>query len=144
MTWGLEARPARPHEILASARRRLEAGPYEVNISTARLSAPGESRIVVHILKDGKPATDLHPYLGALAHAVFIDAADLSYVHAHPQPLSASGNGGSEMLPLASSSTSSPNMALHVALREAGAYKLWLQFRGGEHLYVAPFVVTAQ
>jgi hypothetical protein len=26
----------------------------------------------IHIFKDGKPAGDLHPYLGALAHAVFL------------------------------------------------------------------------
>jgi hypothetical protein len=38
---------------------------------------------------------------------------------------------------------SSPDMMLHVELQEPGTYKLWLQFRGGSHLYVAPFVLTA-
>ena len=41
----------------------------------------------VNILKDGKPATDLHPYLGVPAHAVFLDAKDLSYVHTHPMAM---------------------------------------------------------
>lgn len=129
------------------------AGPYTVSISSNSLSSQSESRIVVHILKNGKPATDLHPYLGALAHAVFINAGDLSYVHAHPMPLLASGAGTqaqkmhseSAMPPsLPSSMISSPNMLLHVALSEPGTYKLWLQFRGGSRLYVAPFVLTAR
>ncbi|MGA7356843.1 MAG: hypothetical protein WBW76_15570 [Candidatus Cybelea sp.] len=130
------------------------AGPYSVSISSNSLSMQSESRIVVHILKNGKPATDLHPYLGALAHAVFIDAGDLSYVHVHPIPLSAGTKGTGQVLmnsgdmamppPLPSSMISSPDMLLHVALREPGTYKLWLQFRGGSNLYVAPFIVTAR
>jgi hypothetical protein len=38
---------------------------------------------------------------------------------------------------------SSPNMMLHVSVREPGTYKLWLQFRGGDQLYIAPFIMTA-
>jgi hypothetical protein len=132
------------------------AGPYTVSISSNLLSAKNESQLVVHILKNGKPAPDLHPYLGALAHAVFINANDLSYVHVHPMPLSASNvNGSGQMAksesgdmtmppPLPSTMISSPDMVLHVALREPGKYKLWLQFLGGSNLYVAPFVLTAQ
>jgi hypothetical protein len=116
-------------------------GPYEVRISSDALLAAGESRLAVHITKDGKPAGDLHPYLGALAHAVFLNSSDLSYAHAHPVPLGA-GAGVSPAVQLPSSATSSPNMALHVSLREPGIYKLWLQFKGGDQLYVAPFVVT--
>jgi hypothetical protein len=36
-----------------------------------------------------------------------------------------------------------PSMTLHVDALAAGTYKLWLQFRGGDRLYVAPFVVRA-
>jgi hypothetical protein len=35
-------------------------------------------------------------------------------------------------------------MMLHIALREAGTYKLWLQFRGANNqLYIAEFTVLA-
>ncbi len=142
---------------LGETRPASEVGPYTVRISSNSLSTKNESRIVVHILKNGKPATDLHPYLGALAHAVFINAEDLSYVHAHPMQLSASNtdaNGKMAMMTspenmtmrtsLPPSAISSPNMLLHVALREPGTYKLWLQFRGGSNLYVAPFVLSAR
>lgn len=112
-----------------------QAGPYTVKLSTNTVSATGESRILVHIFEHGKPASDLHPYLGALAHAVFLNAKDLSYVHAHPMPL----GRAREM----QTGASAPDMMLHVELREPGTYKLWLQFRGGSQLYVAPFVISA-
>jgi hypothetical protein len=127
------------------------AGPYTVTISTATLTTDGTTPLVVHISENGKPAADLHPYLGALAHAVFLDAADLSYVHAHPMPLTAanikmlkSAAEPKQMKPMPGTATSAPDMLLHVELREAGTYKLWLQFRGGTKLYVAPFVITAR
>lgn len=139
---------------LSEVGTKSAAGPYTVSVSSDVLSAQGESRIVVHILEGGKPATDLHPYLGALAHAVFINAEDLSYVHAHPMPLPASGAGGNgpamnsadaaKQPELPDSAISSPNMLLHVAFREPGTYKLWFQFRGGSNLYVAPFIFTAR
>lgn len=147
--------PARPAtRDLSETETTSTAGPYTVSISSNLLAAQNESKIVIHILKNGKPADDLHPYLGALAHAVFINSNDFSYVHAHPMPLSASNATGSDQVtmnsadtamppPLPSSIISSPNMLLHVALREPGTYKLWLQFRGGTNLYVAPFVLTA-
>jgi hypothetical protein len=45
---------------------------------------------------------------------------------------------------LPENSISSPDMMLHISIKEPGTYKMWLQFRGGNQLYVAPFVVTAQ
>ncbi|HEY1653496.1 MAG TPA: hypothetical protein VGF86_00105 [Candidatus Tumulicola sp.] len=128
------------------------AGPYRVNISSDQLSISSESQIAVHIFKDGRPAGDLHPYLGALAHAVFINERDLSYVHVHPHAIqpgaaspnaTAAGTADSDMRALPSSEISSPNMLLRVAVHEPGTYKLWLQFRGGSALYVASFVLTA-
>jgi hypothetical protein len=35
-------------------------------------------------------------------------------------------------------------MALHVALAEPGTYELWLQFRAGNKLFIAPFTLSAQ
>jgi len=41
------------------------------------------------------------------------------------------------------SASSPPDMVLHVSVKEPGTYKLWLQFRGGNQLYIAPFVLVA-
>jgi hypothetical protein len=139
-----------PHApVLAATGPRVAAGPYVVTLSTIKLEAGKDNDLIVHVLRNGKPARDLHPYLGALAHAVFLDARDLTYLHVHPAALGAPagdampGMPGMDMPALSDSDRSSPDMSLHVTVREAGTYKLWLEFRGGPALYVAPFVVTA-
>ncbi len=144
----LDLATAQPHtgRDVAPTGSVVAAGPYQVTLDSTRLRSGGESALKVHIRRNAMPAIDLHPYLGALAHAVFIDARDLSYAHAHPLPLGngmPSMSGGMRMPALPNSAHSAPDMLLHVAVREAGTYKLWLQFRGGDGLYVAPFVLTA-
>jgi hypothetical protein len=129
--------------------REVTVGPYTVDLSQVKLNAGGMDMIDVHILKGDKPATDLHPYLGASAHAVFLNGQDLSYVHVHPMSMGGMdmANMGGMMMngpDLQENSISSPDMMLHISIKEPGVYKMWLQFRGGSQLYVAPFVLTAQ
>jgi len=45
--------------------------------------------------------------------------------------------------PMPDAATLPADMLLHVAVREPGRYKLWLQFRGGGRLHVAQFVLVA-
>lgn len=127
---------------LPSTGMGVQVGPYEVDLSTVRLRAGTMSMVDVAILKDGKPATDLHPYLGSPAHAVFLNAQDLSYVHVHPMAGDAM-DMSVEPPPMPEKGPSPADMMLHIALRESGSYKLWLQFRGGTQLYVAEFTITA-
>jgi hypothetical protein len=143
--------PEKPRD-LAPTGREVSIGPYTVDLSKAKLTAGGMDMIEVQILKGDSPAKDLHPYLGVPAHAVFLNSQDLSYVHVHPMPISAGavnmmGMSPSEMrkmtVEMPDSSSSPPNMMLHVSVREPGTYKLWLQFRGGDQLYIAPFIMTA-
>jgi hypothetical protein len=111
----------------------------------------------VRITKNGAPADDLHPYLGAAAHAVFIDAATLDYIHVHPlsQGTNAIDAMGEMNMPgMHQASTAMPalpddakgpaSFVLHVSAVTAGRYKLWLQFRGSNGLYVASFVLGAK
>jgi hypothetical protein len=86
----------------------------------------------IRIARNGKPATDLHPYLGAAGHAVFIDTSSLAYVHVHP------------MLPGGKMKGAGPKMVLHVPGLPVGTYKLWLQFQGGTKVYTAPFTIAAR
>ena len=58
-------------------------GPYSVTLDASKLQADIPSEISLFVERDGAPAEDLEPYLGVSAHAVFIRAEDLAYVHAH-------------------------------------------------------------
>ena len=131
---------------LAPTGKTSHAGPYDVTLDRTTLRAGAPSALIVHIRRDGKAARDLRPYLGALAHAVFIDTQDLRYLHVHPMSLSDANRTMPDMgaMPaLPDRPGSAPDMLLRVSVAEAGTYKLWLQFRGGGTLRVAPFVLTA-
>jgi hypothetical protein len=143
--------PSKQRDLMPTG-REVNVGPYTVDLSKAKLTAGGMDMIQVQILKGDDPARDLHPYLGVPAHAVFLNSADLSYVHVHPTPMSGMNMNMMGMSPSAmrsmtaempDSANSPPEMMLHVSVREPGTYKLWLQFRGGDQLYIAPFVLTA-
>jgi hypothetical protein len=146
---GAAARPV-PRRLAATP-ASMTVGPYTVSFDSLMLDTGHRTTLVAHVRKQSAPAQDLHPYLGAMAHAVFVNARDLTYVHTHPMELSAmakmqsmpsNGMGAMESEPaLAPGAKVAPDMMLHVTAREPGTYKLWLQFRGGSQLYVAPFVL---
>lgn len=143
------SRDARPPALdLSESNSIAAAGPYVVRLN-GRFRAGAPSMLIVHISRDGAPAKDLHPYLGALAHAVFVQAGDLSYIHVHPMalrrgaPAAMSEADMARMPSLAAGATSAPAMGLQVHASRPGIYKLWLQFRGGARLYAAPFVLKA-
>lgn len=148
----LGARAGEHVRTLAPAGPQVAAGPYVVTLSSTHLTVNRPERIDIHISRQGKPARDLHPYLGVAAHAVMVQADDLSYVHAHSMAEKSGGAmGGMDMgeaAPAPAAGTSGmkasvgPDSMLHIMLREPGKYRLWLQFEGADGLYVAPFVVT--
>jgi hypothetical protein len=131
---------------LPSTGMGVQTGPYEVDLSTVRVHSHRMEMVDVQVLENGKPAKDLHPYLGAPAHAVFLNAKDLSYVHVHPM-------GADQMMQmdmskpmpeLPENAPVSSDMMLHLALWEPGTYRMWLQFKGaGDKLYIAEFTIIA-
>jgi hypothetical protein len=131
--------------------RTVRAGPYAVTLGSLTLNAGSSTLLSVHIAKHGTPATDLHPYLGGAAHAVFINAKTLAYTHVHPEaaPMAMAMPGADMPMDMGDPAELAPNakvdpaMVLHVVAPVPGRYKLWLQFRGGDALYVSPFVLTA-
>jgi hypothetical protein len=123
-----------------------QVGPYEVDLSTVRIHSRRMEMVDVNILENGKPAKDLHPYLGAPAHAVFLNAKDLSYVHVHPMGMDQmmQMDMSKPMPELPENAPVSGDMMLHLALYEPGTYRMWLQFMGaGNKLYVAEFTIIA-
>ncbi len=150
-----KAAPVRQPALVPTG-RELTVGPYTVDLSKARLTAGSVDELEVGVYEGGAPAKDLHPYLGAPAHAVFLNAHDLTYVHVHP--MAEGGMPGMDMkgmdmkgmdmsvrtTDLPDSASVPATMVLRVGVKEAGLYKMWLQFRGGSQLYIAPFVLRAE
>jgi hypothetical protein len=136
--------PDNNNRNLPSTGMGVHVGPYEVDLSSVRLRAGQMERLTVEILENGQTAKDLHPYLGAPAHAVFLNTRDLTYVHVHPMAMNAMMDMSKPMPDMPDNAPSPGEMMLHIALREAGTYKLWLQFRGANNqLYIAEFTVLA-
>ena len=125
----------------------VQVGPYEVDLSTVRVHTHRMEMVDIEVLENGQPAKDLHPYLGAPAHAVFLNSKDLSYVHVHPMPagtMNMQMDMSKPMPELPENAAVSGDMMLHIALWEPGTYKMWLQFRGAnEKLYIAEFTILA-
>lgn len=120
-------------------------GDYIVRLSTDHVTAGADTPMIISIMKDGEPAADLHPYLGAYAHVVAIGTRDLSYTHIHAMAMSGMASGASmESAPSLPANAAVPaTMPIHMTLPRPGIYKVWVQFVGGSRLYVAPFVVSA-
>jgi len=141
--------------VLPPPTRSVTVAPYVVRLGTTSVRAGRDTPIAVHVRARGVPARDLHPYLGALAHAVFLSARDLRYVHVHPMPAGGMNEmsfdampgmsmEAMEMKPLPDTAVSAPDMVLHVRLPRPGRYALWFQFRGADALRVARFTIVAQ
>ncbi|MFF4009577.1 hypothetical protein [Streptomyces sp. NPDC001717] len=84
----------------------------------------GELRLTVG--KDGKPVTNLEPYLGAYGHLVALRDGDLAYLHVHP-------NGGGP----------GPEVSFTATAPSAGTYRLFLDFRHEGKVRTAAFTVRA-
>jgi hypothetical protein len=135
---------AASHQSTGASPARVGAGPYTVALGGTTLGADRAQSLDVNVLKSGKPARDLGTYLGAAAHAVFINTSTLTYVHVHPTVRGAA----MAMATDASSSMSvqaGPNMQMSLPALPAGTYKLWLQFRGAPNeVYTAPFTILVR
>ncbi|MFJ6379406.1 hypothetical protein ACIQI7_05265 [Kitasatospora sp. NPDC092039] len=87
---------------------------------------PGRSgRLTLSVSKDGKPVTDLQPYLGAYGHLVALRAGDLAYLHVHPD-----------------TTVPGPEIAFTTTAPSNGAYRLFLDFKHGDTVRTAAFTLT--
>ncbi|MGW0824758.1 hypothetical protein [Streptomyces sp. NPDC002845] len=108
----------------------------EVDGYTVALSGDldtGSARdLTFEVSKDGKPVTDLQPYLGAYGHLVALRAGDLAYLHVHPN--SEAGDAKTKPGPTVSFTATAPS---------AHAYRLFLDFKHDGEVRTASFTVRA-
>lgn len=74
--------------------------------------------------RNGKPVTDLQPYLASYAHLTAFHEGDAAFAHLHPTT-EVTGHGGG------------PELAFHAELPSSGNWRLFLQFQTGGTLHTA-------
>lgn len=121
-----DLRPVPP----ARTGRTVTVDGYQVTL-TGDLVPGRSTRIGLAVAKDGRPVTDLQPYLGAYGHLVALRAGDLAYLHVHPD-----GEPGDGTAP-------GPDIAFTTTAPSRGGYRLFLDFRHGGVVRTAAFTVTA-
>jgi len=104
-------------------------GGYTVRL-TGDLVAGSSSHLTLNVSKDGKPVTNLQPYLGAFGHLVALRVGDLAYLHVHPE--------GEEP---AAGELSGPEVEFAAEMPTLGRYLLYLDFRVEGKVHSAAFVV---
>lgn len=107
---------------------------YTVTLDTGGPVKTGdETHLVYTISKDGKPVTDLRPYLGAMGHLVIISQDQKQFVHSHPH------EDGDEH----AGSKTGPKVDFEAVFAEPGLYKGWAQFQvstgAGGKVITVPF-----
>ncbi|MGW6058336.1 hypothetical protein [Streptomyces sp. NPDC055189] len=102
---------------------------YEVSLKGSL--KPGKSSgVTLNVEKNGRPVTDLQPYLGSYGHLVALRSGDLAYLHVHPtgEP----GDGKTKPGPTVSFMATAPS---------PGSYRLFLDFKHGGKVRTAAFTV---
>ena len=103
-----------------------------VRWSLADAPAGAEAELTLSVSRDGRPVTDLQPYLGAFGHLVALRSGDLAYLHVHP--IGEAGDGVTEPGPEISFMATAPT---------AGRYLLYLDLQLDGVVRSIPFVLTA-
>jgi uncharacterized membrane protein len=93
-----------------------------------------ESHFLVRFSKDGRPVNDLEPYLGAMAHGVFLSGDSNIYLHCHPEQL---------MTP-EPTARSGPDIPFATFFPQPGLYKLWVQFKRQGRMGLVSYVVDVK
>jgi hypothetical protein len=92
---------------------------------------PGQaSPLTLTVSKDGRPVTDLQPYLAAYGHLVALREGDLAYLHVHPD-----GAPGDGVTP------AGPQIEFVAEVPSAGGYRLFLDFQHDGVVRTAEFTV---
>ncbi|MCX2946777.1 hypothetical protein [Lentzea sp. NEAU-D7] len=112
-----------PQQFAEDSRESAVDG-YVVRL-TGDLTAGAESTVTTTVTKDGKPVTDLQAYLGANGHLVALRAADLAYLHVHPQDAPGAG----------------PDVKFAVEVPTPGRYRLFLDFQHDGKVRTASFTL---
>ncbi len=121
-------RPEPPAEEIRTA----QVDGYTVTLE-GDLTAGEDAELTLSVSKDGRPVTDLEPYLGAYGHLVALREGDLAYLHVHPD--GAPGDGETEP---------GPDVVFYAAVPSDGGYRLFLDFQHDGVVRTAAFALRTE
>lgn len=130
---GADLEASGPYEPkgLPAAGTTAKTDGYEVELAgKLRPGAAGELKLTVS--RNGRPVTDLQPYLGAYGHLVALRSGDLAYLHVHP--------GGE---PGDGATRPGPDISFMATAPSSGTYRLFLDFKHEGRVHTAAFTVRS-
>ncbi|MFB9682009.1 hypothetical protein [Streptosporangium vulgare] len=133
LTLGTDLHAAGDYEskALPVANRTATVDGYTVELE-GTLTPGASSKLTLKVSKDGRPVTDLQPYLGAYGHLVALRAGDLAYLHVHPD-----GEPGDGTTP------AGPEVTFYAEVPSRGDYRLFLDFQHEGDVRTAAFTARA-
>lgn len=114
---------------------------YTVTLNTGGPVTTGKPTTMSYtIAKDGKPVSDLTPYLGAMGHLVIMSQDLREFVHSHPHEHAEGDHdhakqGHTDM-------KGGPKVDFEAHFKAAGLYKGWAQFQHSGKVITVPFTFT--
>jgi hypothetical protein len=111
--------------------RSAEVDEYTVTLD-GELVPGRESELTLSVSRNGRPVTDLQPYLAAYGHLVALRDGDLAYLHVHP-----AGEPGDR------TTSPGPDITFYATAPSAGHYRLFLDFQHGDVVRTAEFTARA-
>lgn len=127
-----------PLQVTGSSRHPVIATGEKLTAITGRLSVALDLTTSLHtgmaallpfrIERDGRllKATELSPYLGAVAHLILIHQTGKDFLHIHPE-----------------AGTQVPVVA-HTRFEKPGIYRMWIQFNADGELHTADFTLDVK
>ncbi|WP_248581087.1 hypothetical protein [Nocardioides sp. InS609-2] len=131
LTLGADLEVSGDHQPAAPAveTRTASVDGYEVTLD-GELAPGTDAKLKVTVSKDGRPVTDLQPYLDAYGHLVALREGDLAYLHVHPD--GTPGDGATE---------AGPDVVFYATVPSAGGYRLYLDFKHRGVVRTAAFAI---
>jgi uncharacterized membrane protein len=93
-----------------------------------------ETNFLLRFSKDGVPLNDLEPYLGAMAHGVFVSEDSDVFLHCHPV----------ELVTLEPTARGGPDIPFATHFPRPGLYKLWVQFKRQGRVGLVSYVLEVK
>ncbi|WP_327085576.1 hypothetical protein OIE66_24850 [Nonomuraea sp. NBC_01738] len=133
MTLGIDVSVAGPYDPqpIPGDTRTSRVGEYTVTLD-GDLAPGAAGDLTLGVSRNGRPVTDLQPYLGAYGHLVALRVGDLGYLHVHPD--GEPGDGVTEP---------GPGITFMAAAPSGGTYRLYLDFQHDGVVRTADFTVRA-